>query len=55
MANAVSGRALHRADLHFNRGGMLRVDGDYVAAIAEYDRGLAELAVEEGDDDEGES
>ena len=32
---------------------MLRVDGDYVAAIAEYDRGLAELAVEEGDDDEG--
>jgi len=53
VANAVSGRALHRADLHFNRGGMLRVDGDYVAAIAEYDRGLAELAVEEGDDDEG--
>ena len=53
VANAVSGRALHRADLHFNRGGMLRVDGDYVAAIAEYDRGLAELAVEEGDDEGG--
>ena len=46
---------LQKADVRFNLGGVLREGGDHVAAIAEYNAGLAALAVyaepEDGDED----
>lgn len=49
---------LQKADVRFNLGGVLREGGDHVAAVAEYNAGLAALAVyadtkEPGDDEEG--